>query len=98
MKVRIEQKAREDLGDIWDFLAHLSERMANDCIDRITARCHSLADFPKRGVERSDIAPGARMLVVERWLVFYRLTTDEVRIVRIVDSVRDLSRLTIPND
>ena len=98
MEVNLDRKARQDLADIWDFLAVSSERIANDCIDRITERCHPLADFPKMGIDRSDISPGARMLVVERWLVFYRVSFDEVRIVRIVDSTRDLSKLNLPDE
>lgn len=98
MQVRITRSARVDLVDIWDYLADSSERIADECIDRIVARCDRLVDFPARGSRRPDVAPDARLLVVERWSVFYRITADEVQIVRVVDGVRDISKLIFPHE
>lgn len=98
MRVRITRQAREDLIDIWDYLADSHIQTANDCIDRITARCHQLADFPELGPDRSTIFKGARLLVIERWLIFYRITRDEVQIVRIVDASRNLRSLSFPEE
>lgn len=45
---------------------------------------------------RPEIGEGARSLVIERWLVLYRLVDGGVQIVRIVDGARDLDRLDWP--
>jgi toxin ParE1/3/4 len=52
-----------------------------------------LREHPEIGRPRPEIAEGARSLVIERWIVFYRIVGDDVQIVRIVDGVRDLSKL-----
>jgi hypothetical protein len=38
-----------------------------------------------------------RGLVSERWLVLYRLTSDGVQIVRIVDGAREVTQLRTPD-
>jgi hypothetical protein len=38
-------------------------------------------------------AEDARALVIERWLVLYRLVEDGVQVVRIIDGARDLTRI-----
>ncbi|MDR3475763.1 MAG: type II toxin-antitoxin system RelE/ParE family toxin [Devosia sp.] len=55
--------------------------------------CRLLGDHPQLGSARSEIAEGARVLVIERWLALYRLVEDGVQVVRIVDGARDLTRL-----
>lgn len=97
-QVRYSRKALQDLIDIWKNVAAESPPIADQCLDRIEARCKQLAAFPELGPERSDIAPDARMLVVERWIAIYRLVEQGVQIVRIVDGARDLSRLTLPQE
>ena len=78
--------------DIWLWLARDNLALADDVLDRVDERLKQLADFPELGVARPDIAPGARSLLVERWLVLYHLNERGVNVVRIVDGVRDLSR------
>lgn len=94
--VRHTKRARQDLIDIWLQIAIRDEATANRVLDAIAARCAQLADFPKMGRSRSDIAPEVRALVIERWLALYRLVPGGVQIVRIVDGARDLSRLALP--
>jgi toxin ParE1/3/4 len=38
-------------------------------------------------------AEEARALIIERWIALYRLVEDGVRVVRIVDGARDLTRI-----
>jgi toxin ParE1/3/4 len=47
---------------------------------------------PQLGRPRPEIAEGARSLVIERWIIFYRIVEDGVQIVRVVDGARDLSK------
>jgi toxin ParE1/3/4 len=92
--VRFTKRAREDLFDIWLYVApRNSEAVADEIYDRIEARCHVLRDFPEMGRARPEIAEGARSLVIERWLALYNLVEDGVQVVRIVDGSRDLTSL-----
>jgi toxin ParE1/3/4 len=92
-KVRFTRRAREDLLDIWLYIAVQSPATADKVYDRIEEGCGRLRDFPQSGRVRPEIAKGARSIVVDRWLLLYRLTKDGVLIVRIVDGSRDLARI-----
>jgi len=72
--------------------------LADRWLDRIEARCRQLETFPELGPVRADIAADARMLVIGRWLVLYRLIPDGVQVVRIVDAARDISQLPFGGD
>jgi toxin ParE1/3/4 len=92
--VRFTKRAREDLFDIWLYIApRHSEAFADEIYDRIEARCQALREYPEMGRTRPEISEGARSLVIERWLALYRLVEDGVQIVRIVDGSRDLTNL-----
>jgi toxin ParE1/3/4 len=61
--------------------------------DRIEQTCRLLKHNPQLGPARPEIAEDARALVIERWIALYRLVEDGVQVVRIVDGVRDLTRV-----
>ena len=91
--VRFTRRAREDLLDLWVYLYPKNPVAADRLYDRVEECCRALRDFPQLGPARPDIAAAARMHVIDRWLVLYRLTDDGVQIVRIVDGMRDLTTL-----
>ena len=69
------------------------ERLADRILDRIIARAESLILHPELGPARPEIAPQARALLIERWLILYGIETDAIRITRIIDGARDLGNL-----
>jgi toxin ParE1/3/4 len=91
--VRYTRRAREDLLDIWIYVAPRNPLAADRIFDLIEARCEALRSYPQLGPARPDIADDARALVIERWIALYRLVEDGVQIVRIVDGVQDLTAL-----
>ena len=93
-RVRVTRRAREDLLEIWLYIAPRSSEAAADQIyDRIEERCHLLTEHPRIGRARPELAEDARALVVERWLALYRLVDDSAQVVRIVDGSRDLTQI-----
>jgi toxin ParE1/3/4 len=93
--VRYSKRAREDIFDIWLWVAHDSNvSLADDIAERIERRAAVLADHPEIGIARPEIAPDARSLVVERWLILYRLETYGAQVIRVVDGSRDLTRVS----
>ena len=96
--VRYSGSARQDLIDIWVWVAAHDADAADRALDRIEQNCARLRLHSKLGPTRPDIAIGARVLIIDRWLAFYRLTEDGVQIVRIVDGARDQRRLEWPID
>lgn len=92
-KLHFTHRAREDLLDIWVYIAAQNPSAADRVFDRIEESCWRLRDFPQVGPARPDIAENARILIIERWLALYRLIDDGVQVVRIVDGARDLRQL-----
>ncbi len=93
-EVRYSRRAREDLLDIWLYIAQQhSEAVADRVIDRIEYACQALARHPQLGPARPEIADEARSLVIQRWLALYRLTSYGVEVVRVIDGARDLRRI-----
>lgn len=96
-KVIYSRQAREDLLGIWVYIApRNSETVADRVYDRIEEACHLLAQHPRLGRARPEIAADARALIIDRWLALYRLVPGGVQIVRIIDSARDLARIDWP--
>ena len=98
MRVRLTRLARSDLLAISDHLTDQGHSNSDAVLRRIAARYQQLSLFPNRGAPRSDLLAGVRMLVVERWLVFYLVRSDAVLVLRIIDGTRDLSAISIAPD
>ena len=93
-RVRFTAQAREDLLDIWLYVAaHNSETVADRVYDSVEQSCRLLAEQPRLGRARPEIQAEARSIVIERWLALYRITEDGVQIVRIIDGARDISAI-----
>ena len=65
-------RAEEDLIEIWTYIAADNPVAAEKLVDRIDAKCEILADSPRLGPARPDIAPNLRYFPVGRYLILYR--------------------------
>ena len=98
-EVRLSQLAERDLLEIWTRVAaDKGPDTADHWIDRIEARCRQLAEFPESGPDRPDIADGARLMVIVRWLALYEITTRGVRIMRVVDAACNLGEMDLSGE
>ena len=86
-------RARQDLKEIWHYIAVENRQAATRLLLRIEERVNALAEFPLMGSPRDDIAPGVRALVVGKYLVIYRIIPEGVEITRILHDARDLPSL-----
>lgn len=87
------RRAREDLVEIWRYVARDNPMAADALLDRIDGSCSLLADNPELGQARPDIRPGLRYFVVERYIIIYRALEGGVEVVRVVHGARDLFKL-----
>jgi toxin ParE1/3/4 len=92
-RLRFTRRAREDLLDIWLYIAPRRPLIADQVYDRIERSCQLLRDHPQLGPARPEIGDGARALIIERWIALYRLTEDGAQIVRVIDGARDLTQI-----
>jgi toxin ParE1/3/4 len=86
-------RASADLDEIWLSIALDSPSAADRLIDRILQRCLSLANYPRLGPARPEIAHDARMLTVGDYIVLYRINEMGPEIVRVVHGARRLDGL-----
>ncbi|MGY6215769.1 type II toxin-antitoxin system RelE/ParE family toxin [Methylolobus aquaticus] len=91
--ITLSQKAKQDLQAIWAYIANDKPRAADQTLDTINERVQLLADNPKLGPLRTDIAPDLRYLVINNYLVLYRETAEGVFIVRVLHGARNLSAI-----
>ena len=92
--VRLTATAGDDLDGAFAYISERNRGAAVGLLGRLRHVVTSLADFPDLGVMLSPedfelIAPGIRFLVVEPYVVFYRVSTDGVVVLRILHSRRD---------
>ncbi len=86
----LSEDAARDLDDAWDYLAREESVNAADTVLREIAKTYKLLNtWPLLGRKRDNVSPGARSLVVNPYVVFYRITEDTVRIIRILHQSRD---------
>ncbi len=59
----------------------------------LNQKFYSLTKFPNIGKPYPHFNPNIRGLIVEKYIIFYRVTTTQVEIVRVVDGRQDLTQL-----
>jgi toxin ParE1/3/4 len=92
-RLRRTARAEEDLIEIWTYIARDSPRAADRLLDRLDRKSMMLAQNPRVGMARDDIAEGVRHFPVGNYLILYRLLKDGVEIVRYAHGRRRLRDL-----
>jgi toxin ParE1/3/4 len=89
----IADQAREDLMDIWLYIASDSIRGADQFIDFLYEKCAILCSTPEIGRKRNELLFGLRCLPAKRYLIFYRIKDDSIEIIRILSGYRDIESI-----
>lgn len=89
----ISNVAKADLLDIWLYVADDSQQNADRLIDKLFSRCRMLGDNPELGRQRNELSDGLRSFPVGRYVILYRIKSDELQIVRVLSGYRDLDVL-----
>lgn len=95
-EVKRTAQAEEDLIDIWAYIAQDNISAADRFLDRIEDKFFLLAEQPRLGPRRPDIAPELRYFPVGSYLILYCEITAGIEIVRIVHGARRLTSLFSP--
>ena len=92
-KVVIEQKVFDDILVLYSYVCQDSISEAAHVRDALLAAIRSLADFPERYPyfvgETVSAGRFRKMVVLGRFLVFYRVCGEEVYIIRVIDGKQD---------
>jgi toxin ParE1/3/4 len=89
----VSPAARSDLLDIWDFISYENSRAADRIIKEITARFETLLAFPQSGGRRDELKEGLRSFGVERYIVFYFIIEDGIKIARVLHCAQDIESI-----
>lgn len=84
--------ARADLVAIALYIAEDSPDRADSFVAELEAKASQAAERPASFPARDDVSPGLRAARHGRYLLFFRETSEEVRIVRVLHGARDLPR------
>lgn len=98
LRVSVARAVERDLDQIYVHIAlATSPARAEKVFERLREQMHSLALQPERGSWPPELlALGMRdfqQLVVRPWRIFYRVSGDQVNVLLIADSRRDLKSL-----
>jgi toxin ParE1/3/4 len=88
--IRVSNQAKDDLIAIWSYIASDNPRAADRMVDVITASYLQLTDSPGVGRDRHELRSGMYSLAVRSYVIFYRFTQSEVRVVRVLHGARNL--------
>ncbi|HKT54249.1 MAG TPA: type II toxin-antitoxin system RelE/ParE family toxin [Caulobacteraceae bacterium] len=92
-RFRRTARAEEDLIDIWPYIARDNLGAADRLLDRLDQACELLAENPRLGPARPDLAEGLRYFAIGNYLLLYGEASYGVEIVRVVHGARDLPDL-----
>jgi toxin ParE1/3/4 len=84
-------RADADLDAITDYFAEHNPDAGIRLLDAITARCRVDAHNPRSGLDRSDLAPGVRTAVVDRYVIFFRALANGIDVLRVLHGSRDIT-------
>jgi plasmid stabilization system protein ParE len=93
MRLELSRYVESDLEAIADFIAEDSPRRAAMFIREIWQKVLRIGEQPLLYQVRDEIGAEARLVVVGRYVILFRVTGETVRIERVVYGGRDLLHL-----
>ncbi len=85
--------AAHDLEEIGDYIARDNPERAVSFIQEIRAHCLKITAYPEAARLRPELGAGIRMAPFGRYLIFYTVHADYVRVERIIHGARNIPDL-----
>jgi toxin ParE1/3/4 len=86
----ISPEAIKDLEEIIDYLASYNLDTGERLLSEFAKKCRYLSQFPMLGRSYREIRPYLRGILMEKYIIFYRIIDPGIEIMRIVKGDRDL--------
>ena len=90
--------AKQDLTDIWDYIAVDNADRAENVVRDIYGRLGKIAHNPYMGRARPEIEDGLRSFSISRYVAFYSLIQDGIEVIRILHGSRDLEHIDFDSE
>lgn len=89
----IASAVKADLKETYRYgLRQWGQAQSDSYLENMKDQFWLLTEQPLLGVERPELLPGTRSLVIESHALFYRVTTDKVEIIRVLHGRQDPQR------
>ncbi|HVA49979.1 MAG TPA: type II toxin-antitoxin system RelE/ParE family toxin [Pirellulales bacterium] len=92
-RIRQSSQAWRDIVDAMLFIAEDNLSAADAMIGIIDRKLQMLAIHPELGQERSDLGDNLRCTTAGSYVLVYRATAEEIELVRVIHSARDIDAL-----
>lgn len=92
-KYQLSQPAREDLKEIWRYIAEKTPQSADKFMREFAKKFQLIADNPKIGQIQDEFILNLRSFPYKNYVVFYFPTEDGVEIYRVLHGSRDIDSL-----
>lgn len=87
-------QAEADLIDIWLYVAEDQPLNADRLLDRLDEAAHLIAETPGMGVIRPSLAADIRSFPVGNYILYYRVKSETLELVRVLSGSRDADSLS----
>jgi toxin ParE1/3/4 len=87
-----------DLDRLSEYFLETNVEAGERLFKALNQQFYNLTQFPNLGKSYPQLNSNIRGLLVEKYIIFYRVTTTQVEIVRVVDGRQDLTQLFITED
>ena len=91
--IKVAATAKEDLREIWSYVAESNPEAATKLIKEITRRFTILCDNPLMGREQDELLIALRSFPVKRYIIFYRPFENGIEILRVLHGARDIESM-----
>jgi len=92
-KLIIAPSARQDLLDIFDYIACDDPIIAANWISTIEEKCELIASSPGFGENRPEYGINIRSSTIGRYVIYHRSIGDGIEVVRVIPGDRDIRSL-----
>jgi len=88
--IRFSKTAHADIAEIALYLCDLNPISAERFVNALDHICVLLAEHPRLGRPRRELADGLRSFPVGNYLVFYVIEAEAVHVIRVLHGARNL--------
>ena len=86
--------ALQNINEINDYLfEQYGVKLSNQFLNTLLTKCDRLTQFLQMGCKRDELSISLRSFLLQDYLIFYRITSYEIEIVRVASGYQDLSAL-----
>jgi toxin ParE1/3/4 len=87
-----------DLDRLSQYFLETNVEAGEKLFKTLNQQFYNLTKFPNLGKPYPHLHPSIRGLLVEKYIIFYRVTTTQIEIIRVVDGRQDLTKLVMTED